>query len=80
MIFQVFHFFKHLAAQKRAFFVPFANYSALNLLVEFFGAHFGPNFHCSTQFHANFLIAKKFVLWVFTFLEDKKSIPDLYHR
>ena len=62
------------------FLFPLQSIHPLNLLVKRFGAHCNPNFHCSTQFHANFLYTKKLVLWVCTFLEDEKNMPEHSHQ
>ena len=42
-------------------------------------AHCNPNVHCSTQFYATLLRTKTFVLWVYTSLEEEKSIFEFCH-
>ena len=51
---------------------------SLQYLEERFGANCITN--CSTQLLAGFLYNKLLDLWVCTFLEDEKSIPELCHQ
>ena len=60
-------------------FLPSQNIQPSYVLVKRFGGLCNPNFHCSTQFYANFSHTKKLVLWVCTFLDDEKSILEHSH-
>ena len=72
MIIQVFHFYPLNSSKAWISLFPLQSFQPVNLLVERFGAHCNQNFHCSTQFHANFVYTKKVVLWVCTFWRTKR--------